>query len=157
MSVLDERKASQVREIVEPAVRDHFLELFDLTLRRQGRRILVSLVLDKREGNVTLDECETVSREVEKRLDALDPIEGAYLLEVSSPGLDRPLRGPDDYRRFAGKTALFVLTEPVEGQVALRGALEGARDSEVDLKLEGGRSVRIPFSSVKSARLVVEM
>jgi ribosome maturation factor RimP len=157
MSMLDEKLGQQVKEIVEPVVRDNFLELFDFSLRRQGRRLVVSLVLDKKEGDVSLDECEAVSRDVEKRLDALDPIEGPYLLEVSSPGLDRPLRGGEDYRRFKGKLAQLNLSTPLEGQSCLRGRLGEAGEADVELRLEGGKDVRVPYSNVKSARLVVEM
>jgi ribosome maturation factor RimP len=146
-----------VREIVEPVVKDAFLELFELTLKRQGKRVLLSLVLDKKEGSVSLEECALVSRDVEKRLDALDPIAEPYLLEVSSPGLDRPLRGPEDYRRFTGRLALFVVHVPVDGNYSLRGRLEGTGQDEAVLRLEGGKEVRVPFSNVKSARLVVEM
>jgi len=157
MGSTDGYKERVVREIVEPVVKDAFLELFDLQLRRQGKRTHVILVLDKREGSVTLEECEQVSRDVEKRLDALDPIEGSYLLEVSSPGLDRLLRGPEDCRRFAGSMALFIVREPLEGNYSPRGRLIGAESDAAVLRLEGGKEARIPFSNVKSAKLVVEI
>jgi len=157
MGATEGYKERMVREIVESLVKDAFLELFDLQLRRQGKRTHVILVLDKREGSVTLEECVQVSRDVEKRLDALDPIEGSYLLEVSSPGLDRPLRGPEDCRRFAGSMALFIVREPLGGNYSPRGRLIGAEGDAAVLKLEGGEEARIPFSNVKSAKLVVEM
>lgn len=146
-----------LRELVEPVVKDSFLELFDLTVKRQGRQTLVEVTLDKRDGNVTLEDCAQVSRDLEKRLDELDPIEGTYLLEVSSPGLDRPLRGPEDCQRFTGRLALFIVKEPLDGNYSLRGRLTGGSDEGAHLRLEGGRDVTVPFSNVKSARLVVEM
>jgi ribosome maturation factor RimP len=154
---MDGNLEKTLRDLVEPVVKDAFLELFDFQLRRQGKRTLLTLVLDKREGDVSLEECEQVSRDVERRLDALDPIEGSYLLEVSSPGLDRPLRGPEDCSRFAGRLALFIVSRPLDGNSSLRGRLEGGEGDAAVLRLEGGKLVRVPFSDVRSARLVVEI
>jgi ribosome maturation factor RimP len=148
--------ASQARQIAESVARDNFLELFDLTVRPQGKRLVVTLVIDKRSGPVTLDECTAVSRDLEKRLDDLNLIEVPYLLEVSSPGLDRPLRDLADCGRFKGSLAQFTFQEPVEGLSTFRGRLGEIRDGKVELT-DGGRILWAPFASVKKAHLVVEI
>ena len=89
-------------------------------------------------------------------LDAEDPIRGAYTLEVSSPGLDRPLRGPDDYRRFAGRLAKVVLAEAVDGQKVFKGRLRGLEESTVMIEDDRGAVHRLPLASVTRARLEVE-
>src|SRR5208337_4713808 len=87
MGLPDSVKMSQLRQVAEAVVKDNFLELFDLAARPQGGKTLLSVVLDKPSGRVGLQECEAVSRDLEKRLDELDVMEGSYLLEVSSPGM----------------------------------------------------------------------
>jgi ribosome maturation factor RimP len=156
MSALDRNRIDRLREIVEPVVRERSLEIFELALHPQGRRIRVSLTLDKREGFVTLEDCEAVARDVGSCLDDSDPIQGAYVLEVGSPGLDRPLRGPQDYSRFKGRKAKFLLLEPLAGMTYLVGSLGECGESDVEVMLEEGKGSRVPFLSVKSARLIVE-
>ena len=155
MSLLDEPKMAQLREIAEAAVKDNFLELFDFRVRPQGNRRVLTVVIDKKSGPVTVDECAAVSQDLEKRLDDLDLIETSYLLEVTSPGLDRPLRHLGDCLRFKGRLAHFVLKEPLEGKVALEGRL-GDVDGEKVALLINQETLWVPFSAVKSARLVVE-
>ena len=125
----------QARQIAESVVKDNFLELFDLSIRPQGKRLLLSLVIDKKSGPVSLDECTAVSRDMEKRLDELNLIEVPYLLEVSSPGLDRPLRGLEDCGRFKGSLAQFVFREPLEGLLTFRGRLGEVREGKVELSV----------------------
>lgn len=148
----------QIREVAEAAVKDKALELFDFSIRSQGKKLLLTVVLDKKTGPVTLDDCTSVSRDLESRLDALDLIGTPYLLEVSSPGMDRPLRNLDDCLRFTGRLAQFVTQEPLGGQTSFRGRLNGApAEGQVELLLEGGKTIRLPFAVVKTARLVVEL
>ena len=158
MGPLDETGLNQIRQIAEGVVRDNFLELFDLRMKPQGGKLVLTVVLDKKQGSVGLDECAGVSHDLEKRLDELNLIQGAYLLEVSSPGLDRPLRHLEDCLRFKGRLAQFVFQEAVEGQITFRGRLGDVQEGKVELKPEGGgAALRAPFSNVKRANLVVEI
>ncbi len=157
MGFLDEAKKAQLREIAEAVAKDNFLELFDLRVRPQGKQLLLTVVLDKKNGKVTLNECSIVSREFEKRLDELDLIESAYLLEVSSPGMDRPLRNLEDCERFRGRLAHFVLREPLEGQISLQGRLGGVVEGKVELIIGKDRALWVPFATAKTAQLVVEV
>jgi len=92
----------QIEELAAPIVADFGLELVDIEYRQQGREWLLCLYIDK-EGGVTLDDCANLSRELSTLLDVEDVVPTAYRLEVSSPGLDRPLKKKDDFVRFAGK------------------------------------------------------
>src|SRR5207249_10666793 len=98
------------------------IEMVHLELGRQKGGWHVRLFIDK-PGGVTLDDCAAISRQFGEELDALDVVDGAYTLEVSSPGLDRPLRNESDYRRVTGRPVTVSLFEPVQGQKHIRGRL----------------------------------
>jgi len=157
MGLLDEAKSRQLRDLAEKAVKDNFLELFEFKIRPQGKKLALTVVVDKRSGPVSLNECTAVSQDLERRLDDLDLIETSYLLEVSSPGLDRPLRSLEDCERFKGRKALMNLSEPLDGQVSLEGRLGEINEGKVEVQIGKERTLWVPFSLVKSARLVVEM
>ena len=117
--------------------------------------------VERPEDAVGIAECQRVSQDLSALLDVEeeemgDPaLAGEYTLEVSSPGLDRPLRHEADYRRFAGRLAKVVSTKPIDGQSAFSGRLRGIEDGHVILE-EGRRTHRVPFAQVKRAQLAVE-
>ena len=113
-------------KLLEPAAEALGYELVELEFHPQGRGGLLRIFID-RTGGVTVDDCEKVSRQVSSVLDVEDPIPGAYTLEVSSPGLDRPLRKETDYVRFAGEQAKLELALPRDGTPPLHRHLEGLR------------------------------
>ena len=154
---MGEQESTQLRKIAEAVVKDNFLELFDLRIRPQGKKMVLTLVIDKKSGAVTLDDCTAVSREMETRLDEMDLIQTAYLLEVTSPGLDRPLRNLEDCGRFNGRLARFTLQEPLEGSTVLQGRLGDVREDKVELIMDKGKTLWVPFRMVKAARLMVEI
>jgi ribosome maturation factor RimP len=114
------------------------------------------------EEGVSVEDCARVSRDLSAVLDVEDVIPTAYTLEVSSPGLDRPLRHADDYSRFAGRRAKLVMREAVDGQMFFKGRLDGIEDSadrhEVTVMIVGddGRSHRVPIGAITRANLEVE-
>ncbi len=131
-------------------------DLVDVELKRAGGDQLVRLYVDK-PGGIGLDELQSVSEEVSSILDAEDPIGGPYTLEVSSPGLDRPLKTEADYRRFVGSLARVSSYEPVEGRRHWMGRIVSCEDGFVTLALEKeGVSARVPFAKVSHGRLEVE-
>ena len=103
---------------------------------------------------MTVDDCALISRSVSALLDVADPIAGAYTLEISSPGIDRPLVRPEDYDRFSGFEARIELTQPFDGRKRFRGRLLGTADGEVRLATETGEA-RLPLASVARAQLVL--
>ena len=141
-------------ELLEPAVAALGYELTDLDAHL-GRRGLLRVFIDRPDGGVTLADCERVSDQLGAFLDIEDPLPGSYVLEVSSPGLDRPLRGEADYRRFIGRLAKIVTVEPVDGQSHFAGRLSGVEGGVV-LLAEGRRMHRVPLDRIGRARLEVE-
>ena len=138
-------------------VSDRGLELVDLELKRERSGHRVRLFVDK-PGGVGLDDLQGVSEELSAVLDAEDPIDSSYTLEVSSPGLDRPLRTEDDYRKAVGRLVRLSSYEPVEGRRHWVGRLLAVEAGAVALGLEKekGLEVRVPLSKVAHGRLEVE-
>jgi ribosome maturation factor RimP len=108
------------------------------------------------DDSVSIEDCEQVTREMSAILDVEDPLPFAYTLEVSSPGLDRPLRGRTDYERFAGRLAKIVVSEAVDNQKAFEGRLRGLDGGDVLFEAQNGRMHRLPLELIRRARLDVE-
>jgi ribosome maturation factor RimP len=146
-----------VNAVAERVTASRGFELVDVEAKRDRDGFLVRLYVDK-EGGVSLDDLQAVSEEVSAILDAEDPVESPYTLEVSSPGLDRPLKREEDYRRFSGRLARLSSYEPIDGRRHWTGRLLGLEDGVVAVRLEGegGAECRIPLAKVAHARLEVE-
>jgi len=132
------------------------MELVHLEMKREPGGLLLRLYIDK-EGGVTLDDCARISRQLSVQLDVEDPIEERYTLEVSSPGLDRPLFSDGDFARFSGRKIRLSTHVPLEGRRNYQGRLDGIVDGSVRLTLEDGRQVAIPRDQVAKARLEIEL
>ncbi|MFA9460732.1 ribosome maturation factor RimP [Thiohalorhabdus methylotrophus] len=142
-------------QMLEPTVRAMGYELVELELvGGSGNRVL-RLFIDTPSG-VTLDDCEAVSGAVEEVLDGEDPIPGEYSLEISSPGVDRPLRKDEDYQRFAGETVKIKTFGPVDGQRSFTGTLIGLEEGQVILNTPAGRAA-IPREQIAKAHLVADL
>ena len=146
-----------LENIAESVAASAGLELVELELKGAGRSQLVRVIIDK-PGGVTHADCETVSREMSSRLDAEDPIENSYDLEVSSPGIERKLKKWQDWERFQGRKAKVVLKQPVEDLKHFDGVISrtasdktGAR--AVTVSLAGGREITFPLDQVDRANL----
>lgn len=146
MDVLD-----SIRPEVEKILQNMGLELFDISFKKERGRWVLRIVIDDPNGYVSVSQCESVSVKVSDYLDREDPIPHSYVLEVSSPGLDRPLRGLNDYRRFVGRLAKFWL---VDGQVHV-GRIESAEEGRIVLDVSGEKVTFRP-EDVKRSRLEVE-
>lgn len=153
----------RVREAASRVAASYGLDIFDVELRREGGQQVLRVVLDRpgpnatAEDSVSLEDCARVSEELSTILDVEDVVPAdRYTLEVSSPGLDRPLRHADDYRRFAGRKAKIVLSEPVGRQSAFAGRVLGLDGDDVMFESEGGKHVRLPLRLIARARLDVE-
>ena len=120
-----------------------------------GQRPTLQIMAERRDrAGMTVDDCAEISRAVSALLDVEDPIQGAYQLEVSSPGIDRPLIKPEDFDRFAGFEARLETDRQIEGQRRFRGRLLGVVDEAVGLVLPEGER-RIPLSAIRKAKLVL--
>jgi ribosome maturation factor RimP len=146
-----------VRDVARRVTADRGFELVDVEVKRDRRGHFVRLFVDK-DGGIGLDELQSVSVEVSAILDAEDPIEGSYTLEVSSPGLDRPLKTEADYRRFVGRLVKISSYEPVEGRRHWTGRLQSVEDGTVTVVLEKEKRAvaRVPLEKIAHGRLEVE-
>ena len=146
----------KVRGIIGPVIHALNIELEDIELSKMRGKALLRVFIDK-EGGVTIDDCERVSRELEAILDVEDPIPCSYVLEVSSPGLDRPLKGAGDFKRFEGKNVRVVTLEPIDNQSFFIGKIVAAGESKIELLLPQDRQVTIAYKNISKARLEVEV
>lgn len=149
--------AGQVRAVAERVTSARGYELVDVEVAHAKGGHFVRLYVDK-PGGIGLAELQSVSVEVGAILDALDPIDSTYTLEVSSPGLDRPLRTEADYQRFQGRLAKISSYELVDGRRHWTGRLQAVTDGVVSVRLEseGDKLARIPFAKIAHGRLQVE-
>ena len=166
-------ESDRLRARVAQVVESYGLDLFDLQFRRESPGWVLRVIIDRpwedrdlpadttpvTEEPVGIEDCGRVSRDLSAILDVepelLGDLDRAYTLEVSSPGLDRPLRDVRDYRRFTGRLATIVTTHPVDGQSHFAGRLSGVENGAVVI-VEGRRTHRVPIDAVRRARLDVE-
>ncbi len=140
-----------MRILLEPAVEDLGYELVHIELGSQDRETILRLYIDA-PGGIQVDDCESVSRQVSALLDVEDPVSGGYRLEVSSPGLDRPLVKPDHFKQFVGDQARIVMTAHVLGRKRFTGHMVEASDESVVIEVDG-ESYELPYNDMESARL----
>lgn len=144
----------QVEEISESLVVSEGMELVDLEYRREGPRWMLRLFIDK-EGGVTVDDCARISRELGDLLDVKDLIPQAYVLEVSSPGLNRRIRKKKDFSRFAGQKVQLLLVSPKDGRRKIVGDLVGVEGEEVVVIGTEGR-FSVALENIAKANLIYE-
>lgn len=158
-------RLGHVRSVAERVAHSHGLVLFDLQSRRESIGWVLRIVIDRlpspRAGaepgdGVTVSDCETVSRDVSAIFDVEAAFDHSYTLEVSSPGLDRPLRDLGDFVRFIGRRARIVTSEPVDGQRFVSGRIAAVRDRTIVIA-NGGTTRLVPEAAVARARLEVEL
>jgi ribosome maturation factor RimP len=158
----DANVAEQVRNVATRVVQTYGLDIFDVQFRREAAGMVLRVLIDRpgpaatAEESVSVDDCAHVSRDLSAMLDVEDIVPTAYTLEVSSPGLDRPLRHADDYRRFAGRRAKIVMRESVDGQTFFKGRLAGADGQTVLIDGDDGRRHQVPVAVITRANLEVE-
>ena len=142
--------------MIEPVINDIGIDLVDIDLKKMGGKALLRVYIETEKG-VTIDDCEQVSREVEAILDVEDPIPYSYVLEVSSPGLDRPLKKPADFIRFKGHMVRVVTRQPIDKQTFFVGTLTEATDHDIALLLLNDREISITYDNISSSRLEMEV
>jgi ribosome maturation factor RimP len=145
----------KLNEIVESVVTSMGYEFVGAEFHRNSKNSLLRIFIDQEDG-ITLDDCSSVSHQISGVLDVEDPIAGNYTLEVSSPGLDRPLFTADQFARFAGNKVKIKLLAPKAGRRKFTGTLKGIDGDEVVLTQSDGE-VRMKISDIDQARLVPEI
>jgi len=146
----------KVLAAIEPAAEDLGYRIVRVRLSGLKRKRLQIMAERRSDGEMGIEDCETLSRGISPVLDAADPIQGEYDLEVSSPGIDRPLMALEDFARFAGHEAKLELARPLDGRRRFRGVIAGVDGEDVLLTIEGADGpVRLAFPSLGDARLVL--
>jgi ribosome maturation factor RimP len=144
----------QVQELIEPAVTALGYELWGVQLLSQGRHSTLRIFIDKPEG-INIDDCTAVSHQVSGILDVEDPIKSQYTLEVSSPGIDRPLFKLDQYQRYVGEDIALRLRTPVAGRRKFSGLLKAVEADNIIVRIEEeNEEYVLPFESIDKANIV---
>lgn len=151
MSLIEDRINEMAKEIA--TAQDLALE--EVKLIRRGRKAILRVTIDK-PGGVTLNDCERMSRELEALMDVEDLIKGTYTLEVSSPGLDRPLKKPEDFRKHLGKLIRLVTLKKIDNQSFFVGRILSVEEDSLSLMV-AEKQVTVPFDDISSARLEIEI
>jgi ribosome maturation factor RimP len=144
-------------ELVTPIVEKLGLELVDVEFVKEGKNWFLRVYIDST-GGVDIEECGTVSEQLSEKLDELDPIEQPYFLEVSSPGVERPLKKPEDVKNAIGKNVNIKLYEPINGEKVYEGLLKDFDGETLFLEIKVKtqvKKVELPYNKVANARLAV--
>jgi len=149
-------KAEKItEELVNPILERENFELVDIEFKKEGPHRYLRIYIDKI-GGITIDDCQKVSEELSEKLDEVDPIEENYFLEVSSPGLDRPLKKDSDFEIFKGENVEVKLYEAINNQKTFEGELVGLHDNKIKLNIENMGLMEIPREKVAIARLAIK-
>jgi ribosome maturation factor RimP len=156
--IVESGAAARVAELIEPALSDRGYRLVRVAVSgREGKTL--QIMAERNDGTLTIADCEAISKEISPLLDVHDPIAGSYQLEVSSPGIDRPLVRPSDFEDWSGYEAKLEVKQPIDGRKRFRGMLDGFADGEVRIEVDLGEAgkniVGIPMELVGEARLVL--
>lgn len=144
----------QIEQMIGPSIEALGYEVVRVSLAGSVRKVL-QIMAEPKDGRVmSVEDCARVSRAISAILDVEDPISGAYSLEVSSPGIDRPLTRPKDYDRYAGHEAKIETLEPIEGRKRFKGTLKGVTGAAVKLDSEGAE-IALPLNQIAKAKLVL--
>ena len=142
----------KLHDLVAPVLVRNGFELVDVEYR-PGRNAVLRVFIDHEKG-INLNDCSAASRSIADVLDTEDIIPTSYRLEVSSPGVERPLRRQEDFARFRGKDAKVVVNEPVQGKASFAGEIVDARDGKLMLRLPQGQEVQLDISGIRKANLM---
>ncbi|MCJ7785994.1 MAG: ribosome maturation factor RimP [Desulfobacterales bacterium] len=144
----------RVRAMIHPIVLNEGMEVVDIEYRRESGGWVLRLILDK-EGAITLDDCTRVSQEVGRSLDVEEVIQTPYALEVSSPGLTRPLKTEKDFMKYRHRLVKVKTVDPIQNRRQFKGKLLGVSENGVEIEVEGG-VFQIPLSNVAKANLEID-
>lgn len=144
---------TSIKELADPVAAEEGVEIVAVELLTGHGQWVLRISIDK-EGGVTVGDCAAVSRQVSRLLEVKDPIPSSYVLEVSSPGLDRPLTCEEDYRKFKGEEARLRLRSPIDGQRNFRGRIGEVEEGYVSLVDNDGNQAKIQIENVQKANLI---
>ncbi|MCR4434594.1 MAG: ribosome maturation factor RimP [Clostridiales bacterium] len=144
-----------VTEIALPIIEKNSLELVEVEFIKEGANWYLRIYIDK-PGGVSIDDCQAVSEAVSEELDKVDPIEQSYFLEVSSPGLDRPLKKEKDFEKFRGELIEIRLFQPIDGKKVFEGELLGLTENKINIRLNTGEIFSIDKNKAATVRRAIK-
>ncbi|MGM0499380.1 MAG: ribosome maturation factor RimP [Bacillota bacterium] len=149
--------AETVTDFVLPIAHSEDLNLIEVEFLKEGSDWILRIFLENKDGDLTIEECEKVSRSLSMILDEEDPIDKSYILEVSSPGIERPLKTEADFERFQGELIAVKTFKKINGKKEFIGTLEKFEDDNITLTLKNDEEITIDYSLVARANLTFEI
>ncbi|MCM8800505.1 MAG: ribosome maturation factor RimP [Candidatus Omnitrophica bacterium] len=146
----------RLRYIIQEVIMKKNLQLVDLVYRYEGRTLVLRILVDKPEGGITLQECAQLNNELSKVLDEEDILKESYILEVSSPGLDRPLKTKSDFLRCINRRVRVSLKDPCQGKREWVGVITKVEEDSVIIEIEK-RSIQLPLSEIIQAKQLIDL
>lgn len=147
---------SELKDIIDNYLKDKALDLVDLMYRYEGRDLFLRILVDRPEGGISLGECANLNNEINRILDEKDILRERYILEVSSPGLDRPLSTKNDFLRCINRRTRFWISEPINGKIEMEGSITKVDDDSVYIEIKD-KAVKIPLLNIKKAKQIIDM
>ncbi len=150
------KTSEKVAKKTKSLLADKDIELVAVDYEKEGSERVLRVFVENRQDEVDLNDCERISRQLSLWLDEEDFIDESYILEVSSPGLERPLRDKEDFKRFTGEKVFIKTYAPVKNKKEFTGLLKGIQDETVFINLQNDETVELPYNSIAAARLSVD-
>ena len=152
--MVKEALIQELNSLISSCLESQNLELVDLIYRSEGNRLILTVLTDRPGGGITLQECAGLSRQLKNLLEEKNIIEGDYVLEVASPGLDRPLKRQRDFLRSLNKEAVFFLNDLVNGKLQFQGLIYKVDETSVFIQVLG-ELLEIPLTKINKAQLII--
>lgn len=138
---------NELENLISTYLGEQNLDLVEFIYRQEGRNLVLRILVDKPEGGISIGECAALNQQISSFLDEKNLIEGSYLLEVSSPGLDRPLKTNKDFLRCLNREARFFLTEQINGKIEFKGLIREVKAESINVEIDG-QNIEVPFSKI---------
>lgn len=146
---------SELKNIIGDYLKIQRLDLIDLIYRHEGRDLIVRILIDRPEGGITVGECAKLNIQISNLLDEKEILQTRYILEVASPGLDRPLKTKNDFLRCTNRRVRFFLSEPINGKIELEGLISKVENDSVYIESRS-EIIEIPLTKINKAKQIIE-
>ncbi len=151
----NEALIAELKTLLEDYLVKHGVDLVELIYRFEGKDLMLRILIDRPRGGISLDECAHLNTQIRSMLDEMAIMPDRYVLEVSSPGLDRPLKAQKDFLRCAGRKARFFLTEKIQEKIELEGIIKEVKEDAVVVETGDG-TIAVPFAKINKAKQAIE-
>ncbi len=146
----------KIKEKIKPIIQAKGMELFDLTYRREGKNRILRIIIDKNEGSVSIGDCSIISEQISQTLDMENIVDEKFFLEVTSPGLDRPLRDWRDFSKFKNKLIKFQTHSLINDRRNFLGRIKEATNNHVIINIRESGDLKFGYHEIAKANLEIE-